>query len=92
MIIVFFIIVYLVSAYLLRLYYSLAFSSRGIWSNVNGNFYDMFLCLCPVFNTICAMLFWSLDHPIEDIYRKKHLEKKLRKKETSYNWFFGVKK
>ena len=77
--IVIYLIVYGLSVYLCWKYISIAHSKIGIWSYLNPDFSDVFICFVPLFNTMTAMFSWIFFYPV-------------RKESNRYHKFFKIKK
>ena len=71
--------IYTLSIILCYRYFKIAHSKGGIWQNQDIELGEIVFTLIPVINTIVGIMFWCIDHPLNN--RKR-----------SYNKFFNIKK
>lgn len=79
--IIIFALVYILSIIKIYWYIKISYSKDGQWSNIDADFAGVFFTLCPIVNTIFALM--TL---FESPYREGHPKSK------NFNKFFKVKK
>lgn len=73
----------LLSVYLNYRHTSIIFSKNGKWSNLNPDISDIFNIICPIKNTVFALL---------NIFYNPYREDLPKKKSNNFNKFFNIKK
>lgn len=68
----FHLILYIISAQYVRVYYMLAYSPTGIWSCLKQNTLEWILIFIPAFNTAFAIYFWFTEHPTKIEHQKQN--------------------